>query len=426
MAMSRSMLITVAGGIALAVPVASHACSKVGFYPVRSASTAHFIGMSMADTVFAGAGSVRYVVAPGHSGPAGARAVFGQVVSVERIGGLAPRALRQPVRRVVLVPWDYAADCTPTPWTRSAAWVEPGTRGLFTGVLRDSAHWAGGVPTFDIFTPEMEPYPTQVQRQLRGRSLSTDSIVPIEELFQLIELFPEERLLTDSAEAATEQLFAWARANPTLTRRYPIAHALSLARGRVGSQRLRAIESPLTGTYQMTVSLSGGRARKFYARTRRVPNSEWSSNSLLPRRLDDPTIVPRPDGYYLLAAVAESLGALPESCERGRDANREGYIAVVVPPPDSTPDARGWTGKLEVSLAERAFPADATLRQFAKEAFGASYGRARAGLPAEMPARFAQSADGTIRVEQRLTLDDGRSLTISGIRISPDIVACRW
>src|SRR5687768_4799114 len=119
MAMSRSMLITVAGGIALAVPAASHACSKVGFHAMRSASTAHFIAMPMADTVFAGAGSVRYVVAPGHSGPAGARAVFGQVVSVERIGGLASRTLRQPVRRVVLVPWDYGADCTPTPWTKS-------------------------------------------------------------------------------------------------------------------------------------------------------------------------------------------------------------------------------------------------------------------------------------------------------------------
>ena len=426
MAMSRSILITVAGGIALGIPTVSNACSKVGFYPVRSDSRAHFIAASTSDTVFAGAGSVRYVVAPGHSGPAGARAVFGQIVSVERIGGLASRALRQPVRRVLLVPWDYGADCTPTPWTRSAAWVEPGTRGLFTGVLRDSVHWAGGVPTFDIFTPEMEPYPKQVRRQSRGRRLPTDSIVPIDELFQLIELFPEERLLPDSAEAATKELFAWARANPTLTRRYPIAVALTWARGMVGTQRLRAIESPLTGTYELTVSLSAGPTRTFYARTRRVPTSEWSSKPLLPRPVDDPTVVPRPEGYYLMAALAESLGALPENCERGRDANREAYIAVVVPPADSPPDARRWTGVLEAKLVERAFPADAALREFAKADFNASYQRALAGLPAETPALFVRSADGTIYVEQKLTLEDGRSLTINGIRVSADTVACQW
>lgn len=425
---SRSIVIAIAVIIALAVPTAGHACSKVGFLAMRSARTAHFIATPMADTVFAGAGSVRYVVAPGHSGPAGKRAVFGQVVSVERIGGLASRALHQPVQRVVLVPWDYGPDCTPTPWTRSAAWAAPGSRGLFTAVLRDFAHWVGGVPTFDVLTPEMEPYPQQMQRQLRGRSLPPDSIVPMEELFQLMELLPDQRLLPDSAEAATESLFAWARANPMLTGRYPIAAALSQARGMVGRQRLRAVGSSLTGTYRLTVSLSGGPVRTFYARTGRVPDSEWNSvsNRMRHHRVDDPTIVPRPDGYYLVAAVAQSVAALPENCERGRDTSREGYIAVVHPPPDSTPDVRTWIGKLEVSLAERAFRGDTALGRFARTEFEAYYRRSRAGLPAETPARFAQSADGTIGVEQRLTLEDGRSLTFSGMRVSSDVVACRW
>ena len=425
MIMSRA-LIAVVGGIALMIPAASHACSMVAYHAVRSNRTAHFIGTAMGDTAFTGTGSVKYVVAQGHSGPAGRRAVFGQVVSVERIGGLASRALGQPLGRVVLVPWDYGADCTPTPWMRSAAWVEPGTRGLFTGVLRDSAHWAGGVPTFDVFSTRTEPYPRGVQQESRDRGLSADSIVPIEELFQLMELFPERRLLPDSAEAATEELFAWARANPTLTRRYPIAAVLSHARYMVGTQRLRAIRSPLTGTYQLTVTLSGGPARTFYARTHGIPSSKWNLNGSSRRQVDDPTLVPRPDGYYLLAAVARSVAALPESCERGRDTDGEAYIAVVDPPPDSTADGRGWAGKLEVSLATRAFRTDAALRRFASEESDASYQRYRTGLPSETPARFAQFAGGTIRVEQTITLEDGRSLTMSGIRISPDVIACRW
>ena len=424
MEMSRT-LITVAAVIALAVPTASHACSKIGYHYLRTATTAHFIGTSMADTAFAGAGSVQYVVAPGHSGPAGYRPVYGQVVSVERIGGLASRTLRQPVGQVVLVPWDYAADCTTTPWMRSAAWVEPGTRGLFTGVLRDSAHWAGGVPTFDVFSPQTEPYPRGVQRQLRGLRFSADSFVPVEEMFQLAQLFPEQRLLSDSADAATAELFAWARANPTLTRRYPIAGVLGMARYMVGTQRLRAIESPLTGTWRMTVTLSGGRARTFYARTRGVPHSEWHASGSPRREVDDPTIVPTPDGYYLLAAVARSVTALPESCERGLDADREAaYIAVVNSPRDSATDAGSWTGKLEVNLVGRAFVDDAALRRFARAESNVSYERFRAGLPADTPARFARSADGTIGVEQRITLADGRWLSISGKRISPDTVAC--
>jgi hypothetical protein len=418
---SRSMLIV---GIALAVPVTGHACSRSGFPALRSAGRAHFIAAPTADTVFAAAGSVRYVVGPGHSGPAVDRTIFGQVFSVERIGGLASRALRQPVQRAVLVPWDYGADCTPTPWTKSAAWAEPGSRGLFTAVLRDSTHWAGGVPTFDVFMPEFEPYPQQIRRQVR-RSLPSDSIVPMEELFDLIELFPDQRLLRDSAEAGTEPLFAWARANPTLTRRYPIADALRQARFMVAMQRLRAIESPLTGTYRMSVSLSGGPARTFYARTHPVPITEWNLDNTLQRRVDDPTIVPRPDGYTLMAAVAQSLAALPKSC-KDRDMRREAYMAVVHAPTDSTPTARRWTGKLEVSLAQRAFLGDTALGQFERAAFATYSRRSRARLPAEALATFQQSADGTIVVEQTLTLEDGQSLVLTGIRVSPDVVPCRW
>jgi hypothetical protein len=421
----RALVISIAVGVPLVVPTASHACSKVGFQAIRSANTAHFIATTMADTVLTGAGTVRYVVAPGHSGPAVERLVFGQVVAVERIGGLASRGLRQP-QRVVLVPWDYGPDCTPTPWTRSAAWVDAGTRGLFSGVLRDSVHWAGGVPTFDVFAPEFEPYPQRVERQRRGRSVPQDSMVSMEELFQLIELFPDQRLLPDSAEAATAALFAWARANPALNHRYPIANALTSARYLVARQRLRAIRSPFVGTYQLTVSLSGGSPRVFYARTRSFPTTAWSFTEKPERPVDDPTTVPRPDGYTLLAAVSLSVDSLPENCYQRRDITREGYLAVVDARPDSTTDARSWIGKLEVDLAERAFRGDAALGQFAKAEFEAYSRRSRAGLRAEAPARFTRSADGSIRVEQTLTLDDGRSLTYSGMRVSPDVVACRW
>jgi hypothetical protein len=65
-------------------------------------------------------------------------------------------------RRVVLVPWLYGPDCAPLPWpaTKSVRWNAPGTRGLFTAVLRDRDQWvAPDVPTLDVHQVGTQPYP---------------------------------------------------------------------------------------------------------------------------------------------------------------------------------------------------------------------------------------------------------------------------
>ena len=417
---AKRLLPIAVAGIALACPSMGRACSRMGFHPtVRLPTMAHFIATAMADTALAGPGIVPYV-RPKRAEPARGGPVFGQVVSVTRIGGLAARTLREPVERVVLVPWDYGADCAPIPWTKSAAWVAPGTHGLFTGVLRDSAHWAGGVPTFDVFAPDFEPYPQRIDHQLGGRG-AREGFVPAEELFDLMELFPDWRLLPDSAEAATRALFQWARANPELARRYPIADALNGARAMVRTQRIRAIESPLTGTWRLSVSLAGAPARTFYIRTERVPTSHWDSTFTRPR-VDDPTVVPGVYGYYLLAAIAQTLESLPV-CNRGSAPH--GYIAVLNAPPVSDGNARVWIGELEARIPERAFPGDTALERFSMLAFGAYSRRSRAGMTPERPARFTQSPDGTMRVEQVQTLLGGESLALSGVRIAPDVIGCR-
>ena len=418
--MGRSLRI-VALTLAMGIPATGHACSRIGFHPtVRLVTTTHLIATATTDTVLAGAGPVRYIVSPGHSGPARDRVVFGQVVSVRRVGGLAPRPAEISFDRVVLVPWDYAADCTPTPWTRSAAWIDPGSEGLFTATLRDSSHWAAGIPTYDVFAPQFQPYPQRIDRQ-RGSRRAPVAIVPLEELFELMELFPDYRLLPDSADAATAPLFRWARTNPELTGRYPIADALVQARAMVRNQRIRAIDSPLIGTWQLSVSLSGAPARTFYIRTEGRPTSHWDSVSVV-QPVEDPTFVPGVYGYYLLAAISQSIDSLPSSC---RDRGRHGYISVLNAPAKRVADTLLWTGELEAKIPERAFPGDTALGQFSRAAFNAFSQRWRAGLTPERTARFIQSADGTLRVEQVQKLEGGQSLTLSGTRITRDVVECR-
>ncbi|HLA14005.1 MAG TPA: hypothetical protein VJZ25_03195, partial [Gemmatimonadaceae bacterium] len=213
---------------------------------------AHFIAVSTPDSVYAGPGTVKYIVAPGHSGPLGDRRIYGQVLRVEKIGGLAAPLLQRSVTEVVVVPWDYAADCTPVPWTRSSVWLPPDERGLLTATLRDSAFWANGIPTFDVHTPDMQPYPQRAAQQMRRRNVPPDTLMSIEEFFSLLEILPEQRELADSAERAVKPLFHWARANPELARLYPAAAALGRARSAVVNALVRAIRSPLVGTYRLS------------------------------------------------------------------------------------------------------------------------------------------------------------------------------
>ncbi len=150
-------LVLVSTAIGLIVAPAAHACSLVSPWEIRRASRLEFMGTPLPDTVLAGAGSRTFSEQAGHFGPGTARTIYGQRVSVDRLGARARRALPAGVREVVLVPWDYGADCRPVPWSRSARWLPDTRSGLFAAQLRPREHWAGNVPTFDI-TPFMQPY----------------------------------------------------------------------------------------------------------------------------------------------------------------------------------------------------------------------------------------------------------------------------
>lgn len=76
---------------------------------------------------------------------------------VDRLSERARRALPAGVREVLLVPWGYAADCYPVPWSRSARWLPDTLDGVFAAQLRPREHWAGDLPALGI-TPFAQPY----------------------------------------------------------------------------------------------------------------------------------------------------------------------------------------------------------------------------------------------------------------------------
>jgi hypothetical protein len=395
-------------------PTAARACSMSGVTTTQWPGRAHLIATVKPDTVAAGPGSADYVVSQGHFGPARERPIYGQVVEVERVGGMGAKGLGPSFRRVVLVPWDYGANCTPTPWTGSARWLEPGTRGLFTATLRDRAHWAGGLPTFDVRSPDSVPYPQRRGRE--GFSVPADSLMSVEDYFSLLEMLPAPDRVESSAADAYRPLFRWAERQPELARRFPASQILSYARYDVDYERLRGIAQPLAGTYRFEVRLGEGAPRVFYARTRTRASSWWHVG---PPGPDNVTAGNEggAGGYHMLASGSASPGSLPTDTGPTRRMEREGYMAVLREPEPGA-GGRTWRGRIGAELVARQFPADSALQRFT----GDWLTRARRGDPQEAPARFVLAPDGTVRVTQTVRLQDGRTLQLSGTRISRETI----
>ncbi len=401
----------------LSAPTAARACSRAGFPSWQTPDAAHLIATVGADTVAAGPGNVRYVVAMGHFGPAGERSIYGQVVEVERIGGLAAHRLDPSVKRVVLVPWDYGADCRTTPWTRSARWVRPGTRGLFTATLRDRAHWAGGLPTFDVRSPESNPYPQRANID----DEAADSLLSIDDYFAVLGLLPTREQADSSVAQAYQPLVRWAAQRPELARRYPLSRMLGDAQYYAGYQRLRSISPPLAGTYRFEVRLDNQPPRSFFARTRQRPTTGWTLAGG-----DDDEPVDGPDageGYTILAAGALSADSLPVDIGPARNIGREGYLSMLKDPEPGGGEVRTWRGKVELDIVARQFPADSALNRFVRDEFQEYMDRDDRGEREVPPARYVMSPGGEVRVEQTIRLRDGRTLRLTGTRISRVTIA---
>ncbi len=418
----RLAVFLVAGASGAVLPSAAPACSYGRFWTIRSEGLTFLIGTASADTVRAGPGAVKYSVADGHLGPAGDRLIFGQIVAVEQVTGIDRARLPARLRQVVLVPWDYGPDCTPSPLMQTARWVTPGIRGLFSGILRPRSHWANGMPTLDVFNPAREPYPSGPTVFSSSRNAPRDSSLSIDELFPVLNLLPDWRQVRDSEERAVAPLMSWARANPELARRPPMAEAVATANGIVREGRVRRVASPIVGTYRFVVSIPGDRDRIFFARTEANPTSEWQINRARSQP-GDPTVIPPMEGYFVLAVPMPSLAALPRGCG-ARQSDQAAYLGLVSGPPIAGPDGLEWRGMIEFNLIGRAFLTDSVLTSYAG-AWQEQYSRRfKARLPEETPARFTMNTGGPMRVQMDFTLDDGRRLAIRGERISLDAAKC--
>lgn len=394
----RHTLIGAACGWVFASPSAAHACTIFPFPTFRD--RVHMIVTAEADTLMSGPGPVRHVPHPGETD----RHIYGQVARVERVGGVGAAMLPAAMERVVLVPWEVDNLCRTTRWALSARWVQPGIRALFTAIPRPREHWAGGLPTFDLYSAFHAP-PDSGDQAL---------VLSVDQLFGLLERLPLGPELAADPEGAYRPVLEWLRADPGRARLSPASQIAWITVLRVRDARLGRVRPPLAGTYRFTASVNGGEPLTFHARTSAVPESEWrpyQESDSLPG-VDDPL-----QGYYLWLTAAGPAGSL-EPCMGGRC--RRGLVLVLANPEPGPDGARVWRGDVDLSLLSSALPDNRALAQAARAEFARFNRRADAGEPEEILARFVLRPDGSVVVEQTSVLDDGQTVTIRGERVSRD------
>jgi hypothetical protein len=375
------------------LPVRADACSKGAFMSaVEPRNWAYVLATATTDTMLAGAGGIQSVNASGHFGPTVNRAIYGQVLSVHRAGGAAPAA----ATRAVIVPWDYAADCRPVAWGNSAVWRPAGTSGVWRAYLRDSAHWAGGIPTYDVHNPSPEPYPGV------GTAPSiwaaADSVLTSAQVFTLFDLMPRiDR--SDNVAATLVPLLSWARQNQTLAGRHPAVRIIMNATYHVRTFNLSTITSPFTGTYRIAVTIAGQPEQSFFVRTYSRPVDEWDRAPDTSAARSELTYVRPITGYTLMISTS------PTNTWGARAIDRDSYWYLPVMPDSSAGPTRVWSGEIQTDFILREVQ-----RTEVRDAVRT--------LGAMIPARALLTTGGGASIEHRSVLKDGRTIAIRAERIS--------
>jgi hypothetical protein len=213
-----------AGTVASANKLAAGArCSIVPVPFSRDTAATYFLAIPHSDTVPASLGNIAPSTHGGHSGPGKPRAVHGQVMRLDTVGGKQDTTVRRAfarngTREVVIVPWDYDPGCETTYWDGTARWAEPGLVGFYSVNLREREHWSGDRPTFDAFLAAAKPYPHGqfFRRGYRGTdALQTRASLNAREMFSLYGALPA------GGRGVTAPLAQWRAQNPELALRYP-------------------------------------------------------------------------------------------------------------------------------------------------------------------------------------------------------------
>lgn len=421
---SASTALLAATLLSLGAPFSAHACSKTPVHIQRfSENTVLFIGRATGDSVRTGPGDVKYSLLDGHFGRAGDRIIYGQTIDVESLSSIDRKLLPAGVKRVVLVPWDYGADCSPTPWTSSARWITPGTRGIYNAVLRNKSHWLSGVPVFDVYSPEYVPYTGSMRRGQRS-VLGDSTWLSVDELYETVEHLPDQSATKLYMAAASEPFLAWARLHRSTVERYPLKELLHTTVYRLRQEEANRLSSIFAGTFRFTVSITGHSDRQFFLRTSHIGAQTWDPGREFPiLATGDGTHYEPIVGIDVYTSLAPTLTALPVTC-RTDNVRKEAWVELMLNPETSSGGVRTWSGQIGWDVVSTALSKDPTLAEFRVAWTAELKGRLKSDADPQRARIFAGNAEGITRIADTFTLSNGHTLTLRGERVSNQVVTC--
>ena len=343
--MRRALELTVVAVSVILLPGApTPACTPVPVPIARSSDDVFFIGAAAPDTIRTGAGDMKWSTGTGHSGYGQSRDIFGQLVQVEQLRGVSKDRLPAETKSVVLVPWDYGADCRTIMWGKSARWVAPDTRAVFRATLRAREHWANGLPTLDVHTPQFSLYPFDTRRLYMLRDTAMNEL-SLDQVLDVYERLPIDSLLSTLPDSAIQPLEAWARESPDLARREPARTILDIVRIDAEERRISLIKSPIVGTYRFVFRVPPTDSLVMYARTDERP---WGAQRFYEMEApEDSASVDKAIGYSLRTAWAKSPRALPRDADKGTS-----QLSISLQPILETADSSVWQGTEEALWRE--------------------------------------------------------------------------
>ena len=162
---------------------------------------------------------ISYFVATTVQGSPTAREIRAQVI----IGRDDSAAM--PAGAAILVPWSYAADCTPIPWDAArdgGPWSPPPQAAFYTGLLRPREQWINGVRTIDIHMAVAQPaWHGDGQRARQEYSSATGPLLTPLEFFDFYAMLPTSAEVLGKQSHALQRIAVWESAHRATATREP-------------------------------------------------------------------------------------------------------------------------------------------------------------------------------------------------------------
>lgn len=391
-------------------PPASTVCSKFPTPGLKTANEPYFLGTATPDTVLAGPGEIRLRRGEGHFAMSGKTwKVYGQVVTVARVGGGSPGI--EPGSQVVVVPWDYDPGCLPVLWGRSSAWIPASSQRFFFPSLRPESLWVGGLPTFDSFTPEADVFPSRYPSPVFPPVRKQTSPERLFDFYELMPVFDDERSLS---EEDRRRVMAWAQSNPDAIEQWPIDALLQSMTYRAEVDRARGRTKAMLGTYRLTATLPQEPPRMAFLRTAVcIREDHWLNRR---ERSPDP-LAPETVGARLRFWVALNEADL-ESTDRNK---RRGTYKWHVGWPDEDRADSTWATEINPRQFRELWNDDPVMKRvfrYRDDWFDRHWDRQ------DFPAWLGAFDPGALRLTQTIPLRDGGELTLTAERISATTSPC--